>query len=144
MRSLAQGRSAMSAERTDCPCWNDPNPPPGATCKFCKRVAPGERPAHTCHARGCSRAVKPELLMCATHWRQVPGTIQRAVWRTYRRGQCDDMNPSDAWHAAADAAIGYVARMEGQPVREVERAALERYVPAASPLSPVKGGGPCL
>ena len=51
--------------------------------------------------------------MCGPHWRRVPRDIQRRVWATYRRGQCDDKNASYAWHAAADRAIAAVARKEG-------------------------------
>ena len=79
---------------------------------------------HTCHARGCDVPVPPEMLMCKPHWRTVPRSIQRIVWATYRSGQCDDRSPSKAWHQAADAAIGFVARLEGQPVRAVETEAL--------------------
>lgn len=82
---------------------------------------------HTCHARGCSAPVKPELLMCFKHWRMVPRAIQRAVWAAYRPGQCDDKRPSKEWHAAANAAIGAVARQEGQPLRHEERLALEAF-----------------
>ena len=71
-----------------------------------------DRP-HTCHARGCRTPVKPELLMCLAHWRRVPRPLQQAVWRHYRVGQCNDMNPSPEWHAAADAAIEAVAELEG-------------------------------
>ena len=60
---------------------------------------------HHCHARGCTRACPPEHLMCWKHWRMVPDHLQRAVWRNYRPGQCDDKDPSEAWHEAADAAI---------------------------------------
>jgi hypothetical protein len=74
-------------------------------------------PAHHCHARGCATAVPPEMLMCRAHWRMVPRAVQRAVWAAYRPGQCADKRPSEAWHRAADAAIGYVARAEGRPLR---------------------------
>ena len=87
---------------------------------------PRERP-HTCHARGCGKQVKPELLMCFPHWRRVPKKIQRAVWDAYRPGQCDDKDVSDEWMRAADAAIGFVARAEGQPVRVVEQEALTTF-----------------
>ena len=43
--------------------------------------------------------------MCLRHWRMVPADLQRAVWKHYRPGQCDDKKPSREWHAAADAAI---------------------------------------
>lgn len=87
---------------------------------------PAERP-HTCHARGCGVPVKPELLMCGPHWRRVPRPIQRAVWAGYRPGQCDDKRVSKAWLKAADAAIGFVARAEGQPVRAEEAEALREF-----------------
>jgi len=86
-----------------------------------------ERPVHTCHARDCGKAVPPEMLMCRSHWRQVPRAIQLAVWRAYRPGQCDDKIVNRQWLRAADAAIGFVARAEGRPVRSVEAAALETF-----------------
>jgi hypothetical protein len=106
-----------------CKCYEDPNPPKGARCRLCGRVVPGER-AHTCHARGCTKHVKPELLMCGKHWRRVPRKIQRAVWSAYRPGQCDDGHPSKQWHTAADAAIGYVAVLDGETARIKELEAL--------------------
>src|SRR5215472_12049366 len=84
---------------------------------------------HHCHARGCGVPVRPELLMCLRHWRMVPRAIQRAVWATYRSGQCDDKNPSEAWHRAADAAIAYVATCEGRTVSEVERKLFSEFTP---------------
>ena len=38
--------------------------------------------------------------------------------------QCDDKNPIDGWHTAADAAIGYVATLEDHPLRMAELNAL--------------------
>lgn len=52
--------------------------------------------------------------MCLKHWRMVPKDLQRAVWRHYRRGQCDDKRPSQEWFAAADAAIQAVASKEAK------------------------------
>lgn len=82
---------------------------------------------HHCHARGCQVGVKPELLMCWNHWRQVPKNIQQAVYLYYRPGQCDDKNPSKEWHEAADAAIGYVAQKEGQSIRSCEKEVLIQF-----------------
>lgn len=65
--------------------------------------------------------------MCGWHWRMVPRVIQCAVWANYRRGQCDDKRPSRAWHVAADAAIGYVAVKDGQPLRIFEATALRVF-----------------
>lgn len=70
------------------------------------------RSAHTCHARGCTTHVAPEMLMCKRHWFMVPPAIRRRVWATYRPGQCDDMNPSVEWHKAADDAIAAVAAFD--------------------------------
>ena len=70
---------------------------------------------HRCHVPGCPVAVPPELLMCGKHWAAVPKALQREVWRHYRVGQCDDKNPSCAWHAAADAAIAHVVKNRRQP-----------------------------
>ncbi len=57
----------------------------------------------------------------------VPGSIQQAVWASYREGQCDDLKPSHEWHRAADAAIGYVAFKEFKPLTKGQVAALDFY-----------------
>ncbi len=67
---------------------------------------------HHCHARGCKVLTDPTMLMCKRHWRMVPLHLQQAVWATYRDGQCDDKNPSEEWHVAADAAIAFVAKKD--------------------------------
>ena len=72
---------------------------------------------HHCHARGCTAKVPPEMLMCKHHWSMVPRSIQKRVWATYRPGQCDDMNPSEAWHQAADDAIQAVAEAEADEAK---------------------------
>ena len=82
---------------------------------------------HHCHARGCQIVVPPEMLMCRAHWARVPRKIQQAVWRNYRPGQCNDREPSEAWHVAADAAIGAVAAKEGIFLRPCEGVALAQY-----------------
>jgi hypothetical protein len=79
---------------------------------------------HHCHARGCSTPVRPELLMCYSHWRKVPPRLQQLVYSTYRPGQCDDKRPSKAWHDAADAAIGFVALLESNTCSKAEVRAL--------------------
>lgn len=70
--------------------------------------------AHCCHATGCEREVPPEMLMCRHHWFMVPTPIRKAVWSTYRQGQCDDWDVSRAYCAAAKAAVVAVARKEGR------------------------------
>lgn len=85
------------------------------------------REAHTCHARECTVNVKPEFLMCGRHWARVPKKIQAAVWANYREGQCDDMRITRGWLTAADAAIGFVAKLEGKLVTRAEHAALGEF-----------------
>ncbi len=77
------------------------------------RFAEGELMAHTCHARNCTRAVPPKMLMCRQHWFTVPRPLRDAVWATYRPGQEVDKDPSPEWIEAADAAIDAVAEREG-------------------------------
>lgn len=95
-------------------------------------IDPARRAAHHCHASGCAVHTAPDLLMCRKHWYMVPRPLQLAVWRTYRRGQCEDMNPSSAWHTAADAAIGAVALKERKTLTANQGLALEAmgYPPA--------------
>jgi hypothetical protein len=71
--------------------------------------------SHHCHARGCKIHIRPELLMCRSHWFMVPERLRTEVWRTYRQGQCEgDPPPSEEWHRAADAAIEHVAKREAE------------------------------
>lgn len=90
--------------------------------------------SHHCHAKLCKTRCRPQLLMCPKHWRMVPATLQRRVYATYRRGQCDDMRPSLDWHEAADAAIASVALQEGCPwrkLRVIEARALVKLHPSS-------------
>jgi len=72
-----------------------------------------ERLIHHCHAYACITRCRPEHLMCATHWRMVPSDLQSEVWKHYRPGQCEDMQPSPEWFVAAETAIAAVATLEG-------------------------------
>ena len=65
--------------------------------------------------------------MCWAHWKNVPKSIQQAVYAHYRPGQCDDKSPSEEWHEAADAAIGYLAQKEGHKLRPAETKALMKF-----------------
>ena len=83
---------------------------------------------HQCHATDCPTPVPPEMFMCRRHWFSLPSGLRRAIWRTYRPGQCDDWNISTAYSEAAKAAVRYVAQREGRApdVRVYEL--LEPYV----------------
>lgn len=67
---------------------------------------------HHCHARNCKLKVPPEMLMCKRHWFMVPMPIRNRVWKHYRKGQCDDMRPSEEWLEAANDAIAAVYKAE--------------------------------
>lgn len=74
---------------------------------------------HLCHAIGCSNRVPPKFLMCGPHWFMVPIMIRRDVWRWYKPGQEDNLNPRQEWIDAAKKAINHVAQLEGkQPLPE--------------------------
>ena len=49
---------------------------------------------HECAVPGCGEVINHELLMCAEHWRQVPGPIQKAVWNTWR-----ELRRGGSWEA---------------------------------------------
>lgn len=55
---------------------------------------------HKCAAPQCEVLVPWHILMCATHWRMVPGPLKIAVLRTWNNG-----GSSQAYLAARDAAI---------------------------------------
>jgi len=54
------------------------------------------------------------MLMCLPHWRLVPADLQREVYRTYRKGQEVDKQPSAEYLVAQRAAIRAVAEKEGR------------------------------
>ena len=55
----------------------------------------------------------------------VPSDLQRAVYRSYRDGQCVDKNPSRDWLRAAREAINSVALQEGKLTAEQADRALD-------------------
>lgn len=72
------------------------------------RIPASQSTEHTCHVPHCGKTVPPERLMCLAHWRMVPASLKRGVWTHYRRGQCDDKQPSAQYVAAAREAIAAV------------------------------------
>jgi len=69
---------------------------------------------HRCHAIDCTTQVHPRMLMCRRHWYMVPKDLRDRVWREYRDGQERTKRPSEAYLAAAKAAIEAVASREGR------------------------------
>jgi len=70
--------------------------------------------SHHCHATGCVVPVPPEMFMCRSHWFALPKALQERIWRTYRRGQEHDKQPSAAYCEAAKAAVTWIATREGR------------------------------
>jgi hypothetical protein len=70
--------------------------------------------SHTCHVTGCPTRVPPEMWGCKKHWFMVPKSIRDRIWRSYRVGQCDDMNPSKEYCEAARDAVIAVAKKEAR------------------------------
>lgn len=62
-------------------------------------------PTHRCPARGCTRDVRDDLLMCGSHWRMVPATAQARVYRAYDNGRGRDSAELLTAQAAAILAV---------------------------------------
>lgn len=58
--------------------------------------------AHTCHWPGCTTAVPPRLWGCKPHWYRLPKALRDRIWATYRPGQENTKDPSEAYLDAAD------------------------------------------
>lgn len=65
--------------------------------------------SHTCHARGCDRAVPPKMFMCKGHWLSLPEPMRDAIWAAYRPGQEVTKTPSREYLTVARAAINWLA-----------------------------------
>jgi len=69
--------------------------------------------AHHCHATNCKISVPPEMFMCQKHWFTLPKRLRNLIWASYRKGQCDDMNPSNSYCEAAKQCVIFIAKKEG-------------------------------
>lgn len=49
---------------------------------------------HLCHHPECNVPVQPKYLACRNHWYMLPQDLRSEVWRTYRKGQEHDKQPS--------------------------------------------------
>lgn len=76
---------------------------------------------HHCHAKNCPLPCAPERLTCSRHWFMCSKLLRDRVWATYRPGQCDDKNPSPAWHDAANAAIADIWSKELAAIEKMEK-----------------------
>ena len=57
--------------------------------------------SHTCHWHGCEKQVPPAMWGCKKHWFMLPKLLRAKVWKTYRPGQEDSMDPSQDYLAVA-------------------------------------------
>lgn len=71
-------------------------------------------PPHLCHHPKCDVEVPPDKLACRGHWYSLPEHLRADIWRTYRRGQERDKNPSRDY---VDAAIKCREWWEAHPAR---------------------------
>jgi hypothetical protein len=71
--------------------------------------AAGQTRAHACHWPGCGRQVPPARWGCARHWFLLPAAIRNRIWRAYRAGQEETMDPGAEYVEAARAAQEWIA-----------------------------------
>lgn len=89
------------------------------------------RYGHTCHWPGCNVDVAPKLFMCKSHWLTLPPEHRKEIWRTYRPGQENDKQPSEAYLSAAKRALEWAEKLQRlDPVP----------VTSGGPSSPPRGG----
>lgn len=57
---------------------------------------------------------------CREHWFKLPKHLRDDIWRSYRAGQENDLNPSRAYLAAARAAQAWIAEhlRKGRPAEQ--------------------------
>ncbi len=68
-----------------------------------------------CHAAGCTRQVRSNVLMCGKHWRMVPRHVKRrylAAVRAYDRDS-DSLSKGDTFFLWLGRTIASVAEAEG-------------------------------
>lgn len=70
--------------------------------------AAGQTRAHGCHWPGCNVQVPPAMWGCRSHWFRLPKPIRDDIWRTYRPGQENSLNPSGAYIDAARRAQEWI------------------------------------
>jgi hypothetical protein len=61
-------------------------------------------PTNLCAVDGCGLAVPKTLLMCNSHWKQVPASLQRGVLTTYHALPSRTLSAVAAYRQAVDLA----------------------------------------
>lgn len=49
---------------------------------------------HTCHWPGCTIQVPEAMWGCKPHWFTIPRRLRDRIWKTYRPGQENTLDPS--------------------------------------------------
>lgn len=70
---------------------------------------------HHCHATKCPQNVPREMWGCKKHWFMISKSTRNEIWKYYRPGQCDDLNPSKEYLLAARKGVIEVALKENIP-----------------------------
>lgn len=73
-------------------------------------LAANQTRSHTCHWPGCTRQVPPAMWGCRSHWFALPKDIRDDIWASYRVGQEERMDPSEAYIEAAQRAQIFALR----------------------------------
>lgn len=71
--------------------------------------------------------------MCLNHWRKVPSSLQKEVWRHYRPSQQKTKEVSIDYWIAALRAIAAVAKLEKKEINSQDVARLMRSLSALTP-----------
>ena len=69
---------------------------------------------HTCHWPGCKKQVPPAMWGCKPHWFSLPKRLRDRIWATYRPGQEEDLNVSEAYLETAKAVQTWIRIRGGE------------------------------
>lgn len=64
---------------------------------------------HVCHWPTCNKACPPAMWGCKAHWFKLPKILRDEIWATYRPGQENTKDPSEAYLNAAYAVDRWIA-----------------------------------
>ena len=64
---------------------------------------------HDCHWPGCGKQVPPAMWGCKQHWFRLPSILRAKIWRAYKPGQEERMDPSAEYLAVADEVQKWIA-----------------------------------
>ena len=80
--------------------------------------AQGQNRTHSCHWPGCQKQVPPAMWGCSRHWFALPASLRVKIWRHYRPGQENDLNPNVEYIDVAKQVQGWIAK-QGEDTADV-------------------------